>query len=87
MATFPDYKPRIGASKSSAPAVRTTKFGDGYEQRVRFGLNQDPKEWTLEWNVTEEVSLKPALAPSHLTGHHLIAAPATSGYVANGRRQ
>jgi phage-related protein len=56
MATFPDYKPRVGASKSSAPAVRTTKFGDGYEQRVRFGLAQDPKEWTLEWNVTEEVS-------------------------------
>jgi phage-related protein len=56
MATFPDYKPRVGASKSSAPTVRSTKFGDGYEQRVRFGLNQDPKEWTLEWNVTEEVS-------------------------------
>jgi phage-related protein len=53
MATFPDYKPRVGASKSSAPTVRSTKFGDGYEQRVRFGLNQDPKEWTLEWNVTE----------------------------------
>ena len=56
MPTFPDYKPRIGASKSSAPTVRSTKFGDGYEQRVRFGLNQDPKEWTLEWNVTEAVS-------------------------------
>lgn len=33
-----------------------TKFGDGYEQRVQFGLNQNPKEWTLEWNVTETVS-------------------------------
>jgi hypothetical protein len=94
MATFPDYKPRVGASKSSAPTVRSTKFGDGYEQRVRFGLNQDPKEWTLEWNVTEEPyptklkpSSKPALVPSHLTGHHLIPIPATSGYAANGRRQ
>lgn len=56
MATFPDYKPRVGASKSSAPKARTAKFGDGYEQRVQFGLNQNPKEWTLEWNVTEEVS-------------------------------
>ena len=56
MATFPDYKPRVGASKNSAPKVRSTRFGDGYEQRVQFGLNQDPKEWTLEWNVTEEVS-------------------------------
>jgi phage-related protein len=36
--------------------VRSTKFGDGYEQRVQFGLNQNPKQWTLEWNVTEEAS-------------------------------
>ena len=56
MATFPNYKPRVGASKSSAPKVRTTRFGDGYEQRVRFGLNQDAKEWTLEWSVTETES-------------------------------
>ncbi len=56
MATFPDYKPRVGASKSSAPAIRTTKFGDGYEQRLQFGLHSNLKEWTLEWNVTEEVS-------------------------------
>ncbi len=54
MATFPDYKPRVGASKSSAPKVRSTRFGDGYEQRVQFGLNQDPKEWTLEWNLADE---------------------------------
>ena len=56
MATFPDYKPRVGASKSSAPTVRNVQFGDGYSQRITFGLNQDPKEWTLEWNVTEENS-------------------------------
>jgi phage-related protein len=56
MATFPDYKPRPGASKNSAPVVRSTKFGDGYEQRVRFGLNQDPKEWTLEWNLSDEAA-------------------------------
>ena len=53
MATFPTYKPRFGASKSSAPTTRSTKFGDGYEQRLTVGLNQSPKEWTLEWNVTE----------------------------------
>jgi hypothetical protein len=92
MATFPDYKPRVGASKSSAPTVRSTKFGDGYEQRVRFGLNQDPKEWTLEWNVTETVAdeietfLEARAGASPLTGHHLIPAPATSGSAANGRR-
>lgn len=92
MATFPDYKPRVGASKSSAPAVRSTKFGDGYEQRVRFGLNQDPKEWTLEWNVTEEVAdeietfLEARAGAESLTGHHLIPVPATNGSAVNGRR-
>ena len=54
MPTFPAYQPLLGASKNSAPSVRSTKFGDGYEQRIRFGLNQDAKEWTLEWNVTED---------------------------------
>lgn len=53
MATFPSYKPLYGASKSSAPAVRRVQFGDGYSQRLIYGLNQDPKEWTLEFNVTE----------------------------------
>jgi len=54
MATFPDISPDFGASKSSAPAVRVTKFGDGYEQRVTFGINQNPKEWRLRFvNITE----------------------------------
>lgn len=56
MPTFPSYKPLYGASKSSAPKVSTTRFGDGYEQRVQFGLNRDPKEWTLEWNLSETES-------------------------------
>jgi phage-related protein len=54
MATFDDATvgtstngtaPDFGLSKKSEPAIRTTKFGDGYEQRVGFGLNQSPKEW------------------------------------------
>lgn len=53
MATFPNYQPLYGASKSSAPSVRQVQFGDGYSQRLVYGLNQDPKEWTLEFNVTE----------------------------------
>lgn len=27
--------------------MRRFQAGDGYEQRVRFGLNTDPKEWQL----------------------------------------
>lgn len=55
MAAFPTTpKPAYGASKSSQPAVRAVKFGDGYEQRLVFGLNQDPKTWTLTWNNISE---------------------------------
>lgn len=54
MATFPNYKPLFGANKSSQPAVRRVQFGDGYSQRLVYGLNQDPKEWSLEFNVTED---------------------------------
>jgi len=46
MATF-TYTPSFEATESSQPRVRKTAFGDGYEQRVRFGLNADPKEWSL----------------------------------------
>ena len=53
MATFPAITPTYGAQKTSAPAVRTVKFGDGYEQRLTFGVNQNPKQWDLTWNVSE----------------------------------
>lgn len=46
MATF-TYSPSYEPVEASRPRVRQTKFGDGYENRVRFGLNADPKEWTL----------------------------------------
>lgn len=26
------------------------QFSDGYEQRLRFGLNTDPKEWSLQFS-------------------------------------
>ena len=46
MATFtwiPDYE----ATENSRPRINKVQFGDGYEQRLRFGLNTDPKEWDL----------------------------------------
>ncbi len=49
MATFPDIAPDYGLSKESAPKARRAEFGDGYEQRLRFGLNQNPKVWPLSW--------------------------------------
>ena len=53
MATFPSITPTYGAQKTSQPAVRTVRFGDGYEHRLTFGLNQNPKQWSLTWNVSE----------------------------------
>ena len=61
MATFNDATvgtstggttPDFGASRKSAPVVRQVKFGDGYEQRLVYGLNQSPKEWNLTWTAT-----------------------------------
>ena len=46
-ATTPDF----GARRKSQPNVRVTKFGDGYEQRVAFGINTDPKTWDLRWTA------------------------------------
>jgi len=53
MATFPSITPTYGAQKTSRPKIRSVQFGDGYEQRLSFGLNQNPKEWALTWNVSE----------------------------------
>lgn len=53
MATFPSYKPVYSASKSSQPNIRTVQFGDGYAQRLTYGLNQNPKEWRLTFDVTD----------------------------------
>lgn len=50
MATFPDISPDYGAAKQSNPKVREISFGSGYSQRAIFGIQQDPKVWTLSWN-------------------------------------
>ena len=54
MATFPSYNPSYSATKRSQPRLRITQFGDGYQQRTSFGLNQDPKVWSLTFNVDDE---------------------------------
>lgn len=54
MATFPNISPSYGATKTSEPKVNSVQFGSGYEQRVIFGINQNPKVWDLAWdNITE----------------------------------
>jgi phage-related protein len=46
MASF-SYTPSFEATEQSKPRVRVFKAGDGYQQRVRFGLNTNRKEWSL----------------------------------------
>ena len=54
MAFFPSIQADFGAVKTSDPKIRTVKFGDGYEQRIAFGINQDAKKWALTFkNLTE----------------------------------
>ena len=53
MADFPSINPTYGAQKTSQPKVRQVQFGDGYVQRLTFGLNQDLKVWNLTFEVSE----------------------------------
>ena len=56
MASFPTsatITPTYGVQKRSRPNVRTVRFGDGYEQRLTVGLNQNPKTFQLTFEVSE----------------------------------
>jgi phage-related protein len=43
------WTPEFSASKASKPTVKQIKYGDGYEQRISFGVNTNPKNWTLRF--------------------------------------
>ena len=49
MATF-TWIPSFEATEASKPRAHKFQAGDGYEHRVRFGLNTNPKEWDLQFN-------------------------------------
>lgn len=62
MATFDDSTvgtstggttPDFGATKKSEPKVRRVQFGDGYEQRLLYGIpgHMNPKVWDLTWTA------------------------------------
>ncbi len=52
MATFPITNPVYNTRINARPKVNTLSFGDGFEQRLREGLNQNP----LSVNLTFELS-------------------------------
>ncbi len=52
--TFPSIAPVYGVTKNVDPFVTRTRFQDGYEQVVKFGLNINPKVYNLTFeNITE----------------------------------
>ena len=53
MATLPSITPTYGVQKRSKPNTKTVKLGDGYEHRLLFGLNQNPKIFNLTFEVSE----------------------------------
>ena len=53
MATFPSVKPSYQAQKTTSPNIRTTEFNDGYQHRIKFGLNIKPYVWSLTFDVSE----------------------------------
>lgn len=48
MSTF-TWTPDYGAQASYQPTVKRAKFGDGYEQRAQFGINNNPQSWSLSF--------------------------------------
>lgn len=51
MATF-TWIPEYGAAGESKPRVNKAVFGDGYEQRVRDGINTIIRTWDLTFMKT-----------------------------------
>lgn len=41
--------PSSGSSLSVKPNVKPVQFGDGYEQRIPSGINNQPRKWALEF--------------------------------------
>ena len=42
MATFPIANPAYNTRITNKPSVNIVKFGDGFEQRLKDGFNQNP---------------------------------------------
>ena len=61
MATF-TWAPSFEATEASRPRVVKAQFGDGYEQAIRFGLNTNPKEWSLVFEGRTDTEREEILA-------------------------
>ena len=39
-----------GCTETNAPRVRVVRFGDGYEQRIAAGLNNQLRQWSVRFD-------------------------------------
>ena len=46
-----------GVMQSAKPRVLQAKFGDGYEMRVRDGINNTPREWSLSFKTRTKADI------------------------------
>ena len=53
MTTFPSINPTYQARKTTAPRVNIAQFNDGYQHRIKFGLNTKPYVWSLTFQCSE----------------------------------
>ena len=51
-----NLQPAYGTTKASRPITRTARFGSGYEQVGSLGINQNPKSFSLTYNLSEAES-------------------------------
>ena len=53
MATFPIQNPVYNTRINARPKVNTLSFGDGFEQRLTEGLNQNPLSVSLTFELSQ----------------------------------
>ncbi len=53
---FPSFEfiPDFGASKSKKPSVTKIQFGDGYAQRIAYGINTSPETWGVNFSNRDQ---------------------------------
>ena len=53
MAAFPIANPKYNYTITRQPAVNVLSFGDGFEQRLTEGLNQNPITLNLKFDLSQ----------------------------------
>ena len=53
MAAFPIANPKYNYTIKREPAVNVVSFGDGFEQRLTEGLNQNPITLNLKFDLSQ----------------------------------